>query len=167
MAVKNCKDWFRVTRSRGGTNYALTRCFTFTAACLLLQQPVEGRNTGADNKRGVASSYSADAAFVPRAWRLDSQSVDFTPALNRHTTSTRCSGKKRPNDPYTNLMRGISAQRYWYSTQVPGSHEIEPGSPKYNNYYHIIRECLAKAVKLAPDNAIANMNYGFFPVAMG
>ena len=77
-------------------------------------------------------------------------------AYNQYTLLWR----KKPESAYANLWRGSAAQSYWTYATHPNVSELRLDSPMANELFKVMQDCLSKAVRLAPDSARANAEYG-------
>ncbi len=68
---------------------------------------------------------------------------------------------QKPNDAFTNLLRGSSAEYLESDGMEPA---LKDTYRRYaqENLFSVARDCLRKATQLAPNSAVANMEEGFF-----
>ncbi len=69
--------------------------------------------------------------------------------------------KKHPNDANANLLRGIAAEYLGSDSMYPELHKYYAKTPQAP-LFPTAATCLTKAVKLAPNSAVANREAGFF-----
>jgi tetratricopeptide (TPR) repeat protein len=68
----------------------------------------------------------------------------------------------KPQEAYTNLWRGMSAELYWTESMQPGMKKLYGLKSSRTDLFPIAKTCLQQAATKDPTSALANMEYGFF-----
>lgn len=69
---------------------------------------------------------------------------------------------KTPNNPYSNLLKGLAAENYWAYATAPSVAKLHPSAPEARALLKDAHDGFAQAFKLQPASAVVNMEYGFF-----